>query len=184
MSRLPYAELDPALAEHIVTLGGRILNLYRLLGNQPRLLEAWIDFAYTLRRACTTSRVLRELMILRTAQLARSEYEWHQHRIMARQAGVPEEKVADLERWRESSLFDARERAALALTEEIVAGRVEDATHAAAMREFDRGEYVELVLTASFYVMVPRVLDAIGATAEGEEGDGAPDPPAPAQFRL
>ena len=172
MSRLPYAELDPTLTEHITTLGGRVLNLYRLLGNHPRLLEAWIDFAYTLRRACTTSRVLRELMILRTAQLAESEYEWHQHRIMAREAGVPDEKVEALEGWRESPLFDARERAALALTEELVAGRLSDETHAAVMREFSHSEYVELVLTATFYVMVPRVLDAIGATAEGEEPDG------------
>ena len=174
MSRLPYAELDPALAEHIVTLGGRVLNLYRVLGNQPRLLEAWIDFAYTLRRACTTSRVLRELMILRTAQLARSDYEWHQHRIMARDAGVPDEKVAELAKWRESALFDAREQAALALTEAVVAGHVDDATYATAARQFNPGELIELILTASFYVMVPRILDAIAVTTEGEEVDKGP----------
>lgn len=169
MSRVPYAEIDPALVEHITTLGGRVLNLYRMLGNHPRMLEAWIDFAYTLRRACTTSRVLRELMILRTAQLAQSDYEWHQHRIMAREAGVPDQKVEELANWRESKLFDARERAALELTEAIVAGRVDDATYARAAKEFSPSEMIELILTASFYCMVPRILDATALTTEGEE---------------
>ncbi len=140
MSRFAFANLEPALEEHIVTLGGRLLNLYRVLGNQPRLLEAWIDFAYTLRRACTTSRTLRELMILRTAQLEKSEYEWHQHRIMARDAGVPEEQVAALESWPTSRLFDERERQALALTEAVVRGRVDDQTFAACAKVFDPGE--------------------------------------------
>lgn len=168
MSRLPLANLDPAISERIAGLGGRPLNLYRLLGNQPRLLAAWVDFAYSLRSECRTSRILRELMILRTAQLANSAYEWHQHRIMARQAGVPEKQIAELAMWRGSTAFDAREQAALLLTEDIVAGHVQDATYKAVSEVFDDGEYIELVLTASFYVMVPRVLDAIAVTSEGE----------------
>jgi alkylhydroperoxidase family enzyme len=168
MSRLPFAELEPAVAERIAGLGGRPLNLYRVLGNQPQLLSAWIDFAYSLRSDCRTTRVLRELMILRTAQLANSAYEWHQHRIMARQAGVPERQIAELAMWRGSTAFDARERAALRLTEDVVAGHVEEETYKAVSEVFDNGEYIELVLTASFYVMVPRVLDAIAVTSEGE----------------
>src|SRR5262245_51043030 len=122
MSRLPYVDLSSPVAETIASLGGRPLNLYRVLGNQPRMLKAWIDFAYELRSACKTSRELRELMILRTAQLARSTYEWQQHRIMARAAGVPEKQIAELAMWRGSKVFNERERAALALTEAIVTG--------------------------------------------------------------
>ena len=168
MSRLPYAEIAPSIADRIAVLGGRPLNLYRVIGNQPRMLKAWIDFAYELRSACKTSRVLRELMILRTAQLAHSTYEWYQHRIMARAAGAPEKQIAELAMWRGSKAFDERERTALALTEAIFAGHVDDETYAAAARCFDAGEIIELVLTASFYVMVPRVLDAIAVTSEGE----------------
>jgi alkylhydroperoxidase family enzyme len=168
VSRLPYAEPTPMIAERISSLGGRPLNLYRVLGNQPDMLAAWIDFAYALRSKCKTSRTMRELMILRTAQLARSTYEWQQHRIMARAAGVPERQIAELAMWRGSNAFDESERAALALTEAIVAGRVDDEIYEQAAKSFDAGEVIELVLTASFYVMVPRVLDAIAVTAEGE----------------
>jgi alkylhydroperoxidase family enzyme len=39
-------------------------------------------------------------MILRTAQLHKSHYEWHQHRRMAAAAGVTDSDVAELEMWR------------------------------------------------------------------------------------
>jgi alkylhydroperoxidase family enzyme len=45
---------------------------------------------------------------------------------------VPDERVAELAMWRTSSLFDRREQAALALTEALVAGLVDDETFAAA----------------------------------------------------
>jgi alkylhydroperoxidase family enzyme len=168
MARYDFVDVDAETARHITGMGGRILNLYRVLGHQPEMLKAWIDFAYRLRLACTTPRTLRELMILRTAQLASSSYEWHQHRIMAKEAGVPEHKVAELAMWRASSAFDARERAALALTEDMVAGRLADETHAAAAAVFSPAEMIELVLTAGYYCMVPRVLDAIAVTPDGE----------------
>lgn len=166
--RYPYAEVPAEIAARVAAGGVRPLNLYRILANAPALLEAWIGFAYTLRAKCRTPRALRELLILRTALLQQSAYEWEQHRKMAREAGVPEGQAAELGMWRSSQAFDARERAALALTDAIVAGSVDDATHAELMRHFDREEALELTLTAAFYCMVPRILSAIAVTSEGE----------------
>lgn len=170
MSRYPLVELDSTVLQHIAERGGRPLNLYRVLGNQPALLHAWIDFAAALRYQCDTSRALRELLILRTAQVCRSSYQWEQHLSLAQKAGVPETQISELERWRTSALFDPRERAALALTEAVAACNVDAATHADAASLFTPAEMIELVLTASFYSMVSRVLDATAVTAEGEAG--------------
>lgn len=61
-------------------------------------------------------------MILRTAQRALSQYEWHQHRLMVAGAGVDEHQVAELSMWRTfPALIDA-ERAALALTDALFDG--------------------------------------------------------------
>src|SRR5215469_5408234 len=130
IQRYPYAQVPAEVARHVRELGGRPLNLYRVLANAPPMLKIWVDFAYAVRRECKTPRSLRELMILRTAQLSESFYEWHQHRRMAREAGVPEQQVTELTMWRWSDAFDSRERAALAFTEAMVAGTVNDATHA------------------------------------------------------
>jgi len=71
--RLPLKEIDERNKKRIRELNGEFLNLYRVLGHHANLLSAWIEFAYTLRRDCTTARTLRELMILRGAQLEGSE---------------------------------------------------------------------------------------------------------------
>src|SRR5260370_37082817 len=100
-SRLPLVEIDERNKQRIRELEGEFLNLYKVIGHHPTLLSAWIEFAYTLRRDCTTARTLRELMILRGAQLCGSAYEWHQHRRWARQKGVTAEQIEDLMMWRE-----------------------------------------------------------------------------------
>ena len=161
MQRVPFASFEPVLLERLEALWGRPVNLYRCLANQPQLAAAWTEFFQALRAESRTPRALRELMILRSAQLAGSEYEWAQHLKMARKAGVREAQIDALARWRGSAEFDARERACLELQEAVVAGRVGDEVYAECARHFGHGEYVELTLTAAAYVMVPRVLEAL-----------------------
>src|SRR3954453_1426722 len=83
VSDIPLAELPEDIATQVDHLGAKQVNLYRCLAHAPDLLRAWIAFAWALRGNSATSRQLRELMILRTATLHHSPYEWHQHRRMA-----------------------------------------------------------------------------------------------------
>jgi alkylhydroperoxidase family enzyme len=161
--------LEGELAQRVDGLGARQVNLYRSLAHTPDLLDAWIDWAWALRERCTTARSLRELMILRTAVVMRSEYEWYQHVVMAENAGVPRAKVLAIAAWQTSDLFDEAERAALMLTDSMLTGNVTDAVHEQIARHFSESERVELVLTAGFYAMVPRVLDACRVPVEGAE---------------
>jgi 4-carboxymuconolactone decarboxylase len=163
--RVPLVDLPADVVDRLAQMSEPPINLYRTLGNHPALLRAWIDFAWTLREGITP-RTLRELMILRGAQLMNAEYEWHHHRRMATVSGVPAEKLEQLADWRASDLFDERERAALAYAEEINAGKVSDEAAAALARHFAPPEVVELTLTAAFYAMVPRVLDALRVPVE------------------
>ena len=178
--RLPLKEIDDRNKKRIRELNGEFLNLYRVLGHHSQLLSAWIEFAYTLRRDCTTARTLRELMILRGAQLEGSAYEWHQHRRWARQQGVPPEQIEDLFFWRESPRFSESECAALALTEAMMHGDVSDEVYAGLEKHFSPGEIVELALTAGFYAMVPRVLNALKVPIEDETLNAPVGPEKPA----
>jgi alkylhydroperoxidase family enzyme len=174
MQRVPMAEFAPELQRRLESLWGKPVNLYRALGNQPALVAAWTEFFNSVRHESRTPRNLREIMILRTAQLANSEYEWAHHLVMARKAGVREEQIAELSTWRDSRQFDARERAALALTEAVTACRMTDEVHAEAKRHFSDADYVELCLTASAYAMVARMLDALGVELDAHERDYVP----------
>ena len=107
-------------------------------------------------------RGLRELVILRLAQVLESEYEWTHHLVAARAAGVPEAKIAALARWRtEPEVYSDRERAALLYAEGVADGDVEEPAAAALAAYFGPDEVVEVTVTAAFYAMVGRVLDAL-----------------------
>lgn len=164
---IPLAPLPDSVAARVRETGAPGANLYRALGNAPRLLEAWIDFAWALREHCDTSRRLRELVILRTAQCMLSQYEWNQHRFMAAEAGVDEHRVAELSMWRTSPAFTDAERAALALTDSLIDGHVPDQVNATVDEHFGPQARVELTLTAAFYCAVPRLLDALRVPVEG-----------------
>jgi 4-carboxymuconolactone decarboxylase len=172
--RVPLAGFEPAMQKKLEELWGKPPNLYRALGNHPQLLAAWAEFSRALRYESRTPRTLRELVILRGAQVMRSEYEWVQHLAMARKAGVPERQIAALGRWRESTEFDAREKAALALAEAVTLGSVPDEVYEEAARHFDTAEYVELSIVAAFYAMVARMLDAMRVQLEPEMRDYTP----------
>ena len=163
-ARLPLKALPAVLEEKILSLGGNPhLNLYKVLANHPALLSSWIDFAYSLRQNCKTSRQLRELMILRGAQLCQSDYEWFQHEQMARQAGLSQEKIDLVAEWKESDTFDEKEKLVLALMEALIndGGQLTDELNARVKEHFTEAEYLELVMTGSFYAMVPRVLKSL-----------------------
>jgi 4-carboxymuconolactone decarboxylase len=174
MQRVPLAEFEPALKKRLEELWGTPPNLYRALANHPGIIAAWAEFANTLRNGTRTPRMLRELVILRGAQLARSEYEWAQHLRMARKAGVREAQIAALADWRQSAEFDAREKAALAIADAVTEGRVSDELYTEVARHFDPHDYVELAVTAGFYAMVARTLDALGVQLEPDFVDYSP----------
>ncbi len=177
MQRVPNVEFPPELKKRLEELWGSPPNLYRALGNHAPLAAAWTEFARAIRYESRTARELRELVILRGAQLMRSEYEWAQHLKMARKAGVREAQIAALAGWRESGEFDAREKAALLLAEAVTRGDVSDQAYAAVSKHFDHATYVELALTAAFYAMVGRMLDAMRIQLEPEFRDYTPKLP-------
>jgi 4-carboxymuconolactone decarboxylase len=191
VARLPLLGLEPAdeitaaVFETFRQEGRDPIALYRVLAHSPPMLRAYAGLARGLRYDAATPRALRELMILRTAQLTASDYEWTHHRAMAAANGVPEEKVHALAAWRSSTLFDAGERAALRCVEEIHDVALSDEAFAELEREIGVPGTIELVLLAAFYEAVARIIQALGLEVEpayqaylGErDGDAAPVTP-------
>jgi 4-carboxymuconolactone decarboxylase len=177
MKRVPLAEFEPATRKRLEELWGTPPNLYKALANHPKLVAAWTEFARAIRYESETPRALRELLILRGAQIMGSEYEWAQHLKMARKAGVPDRQINALASWPSSAEFSQTEKAALAIAEDVTQGAVSERTYQEAMRHFDHKTYVELALTAGFYAMVGRMLDAMGVELEPEFRDYSPKLP-------
>ena len=179
MSRLTMLPSEPADAElkamfdEVRARGIAVPNLYRVIGHSPPLLRAWLDFAWPLRLHAKTSRRIRELLILRGAQVSGTRYEWVHHASMALAAGVTQaqiDAIAGGDACETSALFNAQEKAVLRLAGEVTRGPAASAASIEALRQngFDDAGIVELTLTASFYVCVARFLQSMGV--ELEEG--------------
>jgi alkylhydroperoxidase family enzyme len=177
MPRVPLLSDQPdqpaakALFDQVLAARGpdfHLPHLYRVLGHAPEMFRGWLDFAWPLRLNAKTPRALRELLILRGAQVAGTGYEWAHHLPMARAAGVSEEQIDALAQWRGSALFGADERAVLQLAEEVTRGPSASQATLAQLQAcgFDHEAVVELVLTASFYVCVSRFLQSMDIELE------------------
>jgi AhpD family alkylhydroperoxidase len=180
--RLPLVDADtddPQLARvfgRFREAGHDVPTLYRTLGNAPAMLNAWVGMAWPLRNEATTSRALRELIIMRVAQLTGAGYEWVAHRPMALKCGITDAQLLELNRWSDSTSFEAEQREVLAMTDELTdALDVSDDTWATLAARYTPSELVELVLTAAYYACVSRTLRALRLPVD-------PDDPALAAF--
>lgn len=183
MTRLPLktdAELDDAtraLFDGMTGRGAKVPDLYRLLANAPELLRAWTDLAWPLRNVDHASRGLREMLIMRTAQLTGAKYEWAHHWSMAVAAGVSEAQLHALAAWRDSPLFGAEARAVLGLADAMVRdGHPSEAAFAPVRALFDDKAVIQIVLTVAFYVCVARFAGALELDVEPGYEDTPPLP--------
>jgi 4-carboxymuconolactone decarboxylase len=150
-------------------------NLYATLANAPNLLDAWVEFAWALRALPESDRTLRELAIMRVAQLSASEYEWQAHWAMATECGVPAEKLTGLADWRTSGSYTDDERLVLDAVETLTeTGELHADQRRGLVARFGAQQTVELVLTISFYSCVSRVLGGLGVPPDQREEEGPP----------
>ena len=147
--------------------GSGILNLHRALAHSPNLLRNFMRLGNSLLFHGVLPPRLRELAILRVAELTGARYEWAHHVPIARQAGVREEQIDALTGWATSAHFDARERAVLAYADSVTSRvGVSDDVFREARDHLSEAEVVELTLVAGYWGMVARLLVALQVDVE------------------
>ena len=83
MARIPYA--DPSneqtrpLVDRIVKERGSVLHLYQMLLHSPPIAEGWLNYLTAVRQKTSLSGAIRELVIVRIAQINGAQYEADQH---------------------------------------------------------------------------------------------------------
>lgn len=166
MAHLPYADIShpdaQPLVQRIVAERGHVLHLYQMLLHSPPLAEGWLFFLTRVRQQLDLPGALRELVIMRVAQLNGAPYEADQHAPIALQEGVTQAQLDALPAWREADAFSAEQRAALELCDTMTRQiQVPEATLAAVRAHLGERRTVELVATVAAYNMVSRFLEAL-----------------------
>ncbi|MWA02672.1 carboxymuconolactone decarboxylase family protein [Actinomadura sp. LD22] len=159
-------ELAETLAKTLADPNGRPLNIFLTMARHPRLLKRWNVLAGAFRAHGLLAPRERELVVLRTAWRTRARYEWGQHVLIAREAGVAEDEIAaaaveSLDRWPE------RERALLRFTDELLRDTdVSDEVWEPVARMLDQAELIELVMLVGLYRMAAGFLNTLRVVPE------------------
>ena len=143
-------------------------DIFRALANVPGLMTAHRGLPQALRAREHCPPRLRELAVLRLAQLAGSAYEWSHHRPMALAAGVTADQAAALSAWRESPAFGPTERLVLTATEALHQMAVTDELFGEMEAALGQQGAIELIVVVSQYEAVARIIQALGVEVEAD----------------
>jgi 4-carboxymuconolactone decarboxylase len=109
-----------------------------------------------------------EIVILRMGMLYRSEYVWKHHVPVGSEFGITEEELAELRQPGEPKGFNVRERALVALTDELVERRdVGDEAWSRWGRELTGEEMIDLIALVSQYVLFALTNNVMRVELEG-----------------
>lgn len=172
MARVPLVDRDDLPEEYQYLLGEDALgerNIFRAIGNSPRVLQSYMRYGTTLWEAGELTTRERELLILAVARALRSEYEWHQHVDIGREAGLGTDEIAAIgrEEFENFEGFDDRDRALLAYADAFARGEVTDTIHEDLAEFCETSTLTGIAMLCSHYVATARALDALEVPLEG-----------------
>jgi 4-carboxymuconolactone decarboxylase len=151
-------ELYDRLSQTMPEIG--VLNIFKVMAHNPQLLRGWLRMATPLLAGgLTLSPRLREIAILRVAQVCGSEYEFAHHIRIAKQAGLTQDEIAGLQNYDESDHFSDLDRAVVRYTD-ACANLTPDAPELARdlKRWLSDRELLELSFCVGHWGMLARVL--------------------------
>ncbi|HEY4068091.1 MAG TPA: carboxymuconolactone decarboxylase family protein [Burkholderiaceae bacterium] len=172
--RLPLRQLpyEPAVEQAIrnsAFKGLSPLNLRLVLAQDPGLSVAFQGMAHVVLFKGSISERDREIAIIRTGALTRSEYEWGMHvSIYAEKCGLTEAHIDELTLGgRSAHLWTDKELAIIRMVDELHHhSTVGDATWAALQAHWPPAEIVQLILASSFYHMAAFFLNSTAVPLE------------------
>ena len=149
----------------------RTFNVFRTLTNHPDLMRRWLVFANHILGKSTLAVRERELIILRIGYLCQSEYEWGQHVVIAREAGMSDDEIRLAKTGPDTEGISELDRLLLQATDELHAdAHVSDATWQGLAAHLSTQQLMDVVFTVGQYNLVSMALNSFGVQLD----DGLP----------
>ncbi|MEO7392904.1 MAG: carboxymuconolactone decarboxylase family protein [Ramlibacter sp.] len=148
-------------------------NLRLALAHHPLLASAFQAMGHVILFKCELPERQREIAIIRTGALTRSEYEWGMHvSIYGDRCGLDAAQIAELtlcERWSglDDQLWTPAERLIVRMVDELHQhSTVSDVVWEQLRTQWPHEQIVELILSASFYHMAAFFLNSMAVPLE------------------
>jgi alkylhydroperoxidase family enzyme len=162
----PLARLVAEVAARITGTGPP--HIFTTLGRHPPLFRAWLRYSARLMLLGELPRRDTELAILRVAWRCRSAYQWQQHVPIALRAGLTPGEVAGAAEEHPATSLTERQRAVLAVSDELLARHSLSDTTWSAVQDaaLDERETIELCLLVGHYQGLASAIGGLGIQVE------------------
>lgn len=142
---------------------GRVYNIFRTLARHPKLLKRWLPFAnHVLVKSALPARD-REILILRTGWLCRSEYEFAQHVVIGRRAGLTDADIQRIVDGPDAPGWDPFEATLARAADELRRDAfVSQPTWKALTARYGDEQLMDTVFTVGQYTLVSMALNSLG----------------------
>ena len=171
---LPESEWNEDAREFMrrVERDGQVLNIYKTLARHPKLLKRWGVFGTHVLYKSTLPARERELLILRTGWLCRSEYEWGQHVPIAKGCGITDEEIDRVTEGPDAIGWDQSDGPLLRAVDELLTDAfISDATWQMLSERFDTRQLIDIVFTVGQYHLIAMAMNTLGVQLDdGVEG--------------
>jgi 4-carboxymuconolactone decarboxylase len=163
-----------AQAQHIVSE----IEFFRILAVHPELGIPLVTFTMHLLRASTLSVLIREIAILRTVCLHRSEFQWSAHVKLAQEIGMTMEQIESIQSGANAPIWSDLERSLLRAIDSIATNsQTDEEAWDIVAKHFNRRQLLDLLFTVGNYAMVAMAINTFRVSlAPGMISHGRPRP--------
>ena len=140
-----------------------VFNIVKTLIRYPDLFKAWLGFANHVMFNSSLAPRDREIVILRIGWLCQSGYEFGQHIVIGRDAGLNDGEIKAIAEGDSAPNWSEAERALIKATDELHADAfIGDATFAELQEYFDEKQILDIIFAVGQYNMVSMALNTTG----------------------
>jgi 4-carboxymuconolactone decarboxylase len=146
---------------------GSVLNLYATMLQHPRLYAPRTSFGTYLRTETSLPPKTRELLIMRTAFLIGTKYEWEHHVAPARAAGFTEAEIQRIAKGPDAAGWSEEHRVVLRAVDELRREAfISDRTWSVLAKHYNTKQLIEIVFTVGGYTMTGLAINSFGIQLE------------------
>jgi alkylhydroperoxidase family enzyme len=152
---------------HFQADGARGMHGLGVILQHPALAKAFLTFNNHVATGSTLSRRVRELLILRISWLRRSEYEFVQHLVLGRNAGLSEAELERIQLGPDAPGWDAIDADLVRSVDELHRdARIQEETWTRLSAHFSSAQLLDIVFAVGCYDLLAKVFKTLGVQLE------------------
>ena len=144
-----------------------VINILATMANYSKLYNRWRVFGNHVLYKSSLPLREKELLILRTAWLCNSKYEWAQHTFIAKRAGLSEKDIFRVKEGPDGEGWNSLESTLLRAADDLYTNSfISDSTWEDLAKNYNTKQLMDVVFTVGQYTLTAMALNSLGIQLE------------------